>query len=184
MRGVSTKKGFTLVEMLVAVAIFSLVMVMASTMLLSIVAANVKAQSLQATLGNLNDALDSMSRAIRTGTGYTLSSCQMPDGFPCTTLQFTSQNGSTVTYALDPTGKTIDRIINSGTPASIIGSNVYIDDLEFYEKNSGSHPYIIITVFGCSRGSTDSSHGCYNFSATPVSSTFNIQTVVSERSSG
>ncbi len=62
--------GFTLVEMMVALAIFSIVAVVALGALVKIVSANHKAQTLQASMTNLNFALDSMSREIRVGTGY------------------------------------------------------------------------------------------------------------------
>ena len=63
-------KGFTLIELLVSVAIFTIVMVIGLGALLSMSAADRKAQSLQSVINNLNFALDSMSRSIRTGTNY------------------------------------------------------------------------------------------------------------------
>jgi len=67
-------KGFTLIEMLVAVALFSTVMVIALGTLLAISTSDRKAQSLKAVINNLNFAVDSMSRAVRTGTNWTCSS--------------------------------------------------------------------------------------------------------------
>lgn len=65
-----TKKGFTLVEMLVAVALFAVVMTVSVGALLSLVDANRKAQAIQSVMSNLNIALDGMVRQIRMGSHY------------------------------------------------------------------------------------------------------------------
>lgn len=64
------KKGFTLIEILVSVAIFAVVMVIALGALLSISVSDRKAEAIKSVVNNLNFALDSMSRAIRTGQNY------------------------------------------------------------------------------------------------------------------
>lgn len=60
--------GFTLVEIIVSLAIFSIVAVIAVGALVRIIGANKKAQSIQDAVNSLNFALESMSREIRTGT--------------------------------------------------------------------------------------------------------------------
>ncbi len=65
-----TNHGFTLVEMMVAVALFSMVMVIAATSLIAVVDASRRAQAIQSVIDNLDFALDDMSRTIRTGTSY------------------------------------------------------------------------------------------------------------------
>lgn len=62
--------GFTLIEMLVSVAIFTVVMVIALGALLSLSAAGRKAQTINTAVNNLSFAVDSMSRLIRTGLNY------------------------------------------------------------------------------------------------------------------
>jgi prepilin-type N-terminal cleavage/methylation domain-containing protein len=64
------KNGFTLIELLVSVAIFSIVMTMALGALLSLSVADRKAETLKSGVDNLTFALDSMSRAMRTGQNY------------------------------------------------------------------------------------------------------------------
>lgn len=66
----NSKKGFTLIEIMVAVALFSVVMMVGVGSLLTVVEANRKAQALQSVTTNLNFALENMSRTIRTGTHY------------------------------------------------------------------------------------------------------------------
>lgn len=64
------QKGFTLVEMIVAVGLFAVVMVICVMALLSLVSANKKAQALQSVMNNLNVAVDGMVRSVRMGTLY------------------------------------------------------------------------------------------------------------------
>lgn len=70
-------KGFTLLEMIVSIAIFTVVALVAVGALLKVVDANKKAQSLKTSINNLNFALDSISREMRVGSNYSCSgSCQ------------------------------------------------------------------------------------------------------------
>jgi|AntRauTorcE11898_2_1112593.scaffolds.fasta_scaffold09984_1 prepilin-type N-terminal cleavage/methylation domain-containing protein len=62
--------GFTLIEMIVSLALFSVVMTIAVGALLVLIASNRQLQDEQAVLTNLSFALDSMTREIRTGTNY------------------------------------------------------------------------------------------------------------------
>lgn len=64
------QRGFTLVEMLVAVALFAVVMTVSVSALLALVDANRKAQAIQSVISNLNIALDGMVRQIRMGSRY------------------------------------------------------------------------------------------------------------------
>lgn len=63
-------KGFTLIEMMVAVSLFAVVMTISVGALLALVDANRKAQALQSVMNNLNVALDGMVRNIRMGVSY------------------------------------------------------------------------------------------------------------------
>jgi len=66
-----TDKGFTLIEMMVAVALFSAVMLVSVGSLLSLIDASKRAQGIQSVMNNLNVALDGMVRAMRMGQKYT-----------------------------------------------------------------------------------------------------------------
>lgn len=70
MKNISLQKGFTLVEMIVALAIFTIVAMVAVGALLKITDANRKSLTLKTTINNLNFALESMSREIRVGADY------------------------------------------------------------------------------------------------------------------
>ena len=69
----SRQAGFSLIELLVSMTIFSVVMTMAAGTLLVLLDANAKAQNKQQILNNLTVAVDSMSREIRTGYNYVCS---------------------------------------------------------------------------------------------------------------
>jgi len=69
----SQQAGFSLIELLVSMTIFSVVMTMAAGTLLVLLDANAKAQNKQQILNNLTFAVDSMSREIRTGKNYVCS---------------------------------------------------------------------------------------------------------------
>lgn len=66
----SSQTGFSLIELLVSMTIFSVVMTMAAGTLLVLLDANAKAQNKNQILNNLTIAIDSMSREIRTGYNY------------------------------------------------------------------------------------------------------------------
>lgn len=67
-------RAFTLVEMIVSLAIFSIVAVVALGALIKIISANKKAQTVQSAITNLNFALESLSREMRVGTNYNCGS--------------------------------------------------------------------------------------------------------------
>ncbi len=64
------KKGFTLIEMVIAVGLFSIVMLVALAIILSVVDNNKKVHSVNVVVDNLNFAIDSMVRDIKTGKYY------------------------------------------------------------------------------------------------------------------
>jgi len=63
-------RAFTLVEIIVSLAIFSIVAVVALGALVKIISANNKAQTLQSAMTNLNYAIESISREMRVGKNY------------------------------------------------------------------------------------------------------------------
>ncbi len=70
MKKVSSQKGFTLIEMLVSVALFTIVMTVGLGVILSVVEGNKKTQSINSVVNNLNSSIDSMVRDMKTGLWY------------------------------------------------------------------------------------------------------------------
>lgn len=66
----SSYRGFTLVELLVATGIITIVMLVAIGAVITIQDANRKAQAVRAIIDNLHGAVENMSRKIRTGGNY------------------------------------------------------------------------------------------------------------------
>ncbi len=64
------RRGFTLVEIIVSLAIFAIVCVVALAALVKIIDANKRAQSVQNAVTNVSFVLDSMSRELRAGSAY------------------------------------------------------------------------------------------------------------------
>lgn len=69
-----SKRGFTLVEMIVSLGIFAVVALVAVGAFMKIMDANRKALGLKTAINNLNFALESMTREIRMGSKYSYSS--------------------------------------------------------------------------------------------------------------
>lgn len=70
MKSFRSQSGFTLVEMIVALAVFSVVVTISIGALLMLIVTNQQLQAEQSVMTNLSFALDSMTREIRTGTRY------------------------------------------------------------------------------------------------------------------
>jgi len=63
-------KGFTLIETLVSLALFSIVLVITGGVIVSIIQVNKKNQAVSSVVNNLNYSIDSMIRDIKTGYLY------------------------------------------------------------------------------------------------------------------
>jgi prepilin-type N-terminal cleavage/methylation domain-containing protein len=63
-------KGFTLIEMMVSLAIFTVVALVSVGAFLKVLDANKKSVNLKTTINNLNFALESISREMRVGKDY------------------------------------------------------------------------------------------------------------------
>jgi prepilin-type N-terminal cleavage/methylation domain-containing protein len=164
------KGGFTLIEMLVSVALFTVVLTVTLGAILTIIDANRKARSLMSVMGNLNFAVDSITRSVKTGTNISVTS-----GGNCVSVDQIDYNGTDLdgieraTYCLD--GSTLTKRIESGTPLPLTSPDVDIDYLKFTEAGTavGEQPRLGIRMEGTVRVSPR------------VSSSFTIQTSVSQR---
>jgi prepilin-type N-terminal cleavage/methylation domain-containing protein len=163
--------GFTLIEMLVSIALFAIVMVVCVGALLALVGANKKAQALESTMNNLNISIDDMVRNLREGSGYIASgACSSnTDGVTSdctgggTEIAFTTFTGHAWVYeyiqsgqpgctTLNKTGGCIMRSEDGGTFSSLTAPEVSITSMEFYvvgtSPNDNTQPRAIITLQG------------------------------------
>ena len=179
--------------MLVSVALFSMVMVVALGALLSMSVAARKAEGINSAVNNLSAAIDSMSRSVRTGANYhcgasgTVTATQDCVALPQPFFSYLAYDGSQVTYCLSSPGTntcnsstacgvgscTILRSINNGAYAALTAPEVNIKFLGFYVVGStvgdAVQPKMSVLVSGSVPVTAN------------VSSTFNIQTSIAQR---
>lgn len=175
---INKNKGFTLVELIVSLGLFTVVMMISTSALLSLSATNEKVQSMRTAFDNLNLVMESMSRELRMGIKYhcDASSSPVTDVRDCplgaTSISFLSQKGKQITYQLDSSAKRIERRIGTtGSFDSMTSPEVMITNLKFYVLNSAlsvkGQPTVLITISGTA--------------GNRVTSDFNIQTMVTMR---
>lgn len=142
-----TNSGFTLVEMIVAVALFAIVMLVCVGALLALVGANRKVHSLQSVMNNLNVTLDGMVRSIRMGNSFDGSgACGGNSGGPqdCTSggTQFSFQpygnspGGQPTVYRLNSSTKRLERSIGGSAFMPVTSPDITIDSMLFYVVGS------------------------------------------------
>jgi prepilin-type N-terminal cleavage/methylation domain-containing protein len=185
-------KGFTLVELIVSLALFTVVTLVAIGALLSIVGVNRKTQSAKSVINNLNLAVESISKSMRVGSSYHCEQVvgtfvpldlDTPEDCPSggNLIAFEGASGDRtdstdqIVYRLN--GTQVEKSINGG--ASFLGVTAPEVDvtegvgLRFYvlgtSNSDGLQPRVIITL----RGLVDFGNN--------ASTDFNLQTSVSQR---
>jgi type II secretory pathway pseudopilin PulG len=127
--GMHTVRGFGIIEILVSVAIFTVVATMGIAAVLALIDAGEKAQSYNAVMQNLNVGLETMARTIRTGQKYV---CVTTVDGACTTIQFTPATSDLpMEYIWDSTNKQIVVKDSNGVQTAVTSNEVTIDSLEF-----------------------------------------------------
>ena len=181
--------GFTLVEMVVAFAFFSVIMVIAVGSLISLIEANRKAQTLKTVVNNLHFALENMSRNIRTGSRYHCGtgSIVLPSDCPSTPgerLVFQARDGEYLLYELFEgailRSKSADgsELLDPANFVPITAPEIVVDTLHFYVEgadnstesgNNKRQPRVLMVVRGSMQGRSK------------VPTRFDVQTLVSQR---
>ncbi len=175
----ASSRGFTLVELMVAISLFLVVLTISLGSITSIFEANRKSQSLKAIMTNLNFAMEIMSRDIRFGTRYHCGeSGVLSEPQNCTSgdsaIAFRSLDGEDVVYRLQGSG--VERSINGGAFLPLTAPEIHVQDLKFFVLGAGQNdeaaflqPKALILIRGYA-GERPSSR-----------STFVLQTTVSQR---
>ena len=183
-RRLTANSGFTLVEMIVAIGLFSVVMVVCVGALLSLVNANRKAQALQSVMNNLNIALDGMARSVRMGNTYdgstgcvgnTGGANDCTEGTTMLTFQpYGNASDPIWIYNFNDTTNRIERS-TSGTisgAAPITAPEVTIDDMRFYvvgtERGDTIQPKVVIVIKGSAGVPESSSRTTFHLQAAAV----------------
>lgn len=177
-------EGFSLIELLVSVALFTVVMTVSVGTLLALVSANQKAQSLKSVTNNLNFALESMSRTIRTGRlYYCANGSSIPDRLPttgaltrdCATgesgIVLTDDQGARLAYRRN--GARIERKIGNNPWIPLTADEVVIEGMRFYVTGTRVGDLVQPTATISIRGQAGPK--------VTTESAFNIQTTVTQR---
>lgn len=182
-------RGFTLIEMTVAVGLFAVVMVISITALLSVVEANRKAQALQSVINNLNIAVDGLARALREGANYRCDSAT-PTNPNCvnggSSIYFESSNGDfdnaadDWVYTYDAETRRIYKSEN-GNPTQgipITAPEVTIDSAVFYvigaTRGDSTQPKIMIVIKGTAGSQKTASRTTFHIQSTAVQRVLDI----------
>jgi prepilin-type N-terminal cleavage/methylation domain-containing protein len=161
------QKGFTLIEIIVAIGIFTAVITMALATFLNISNIQRKAGALRAINDNLNFSLELMSREIRSGKDYCPSfSCSI------SSFKFTNSQGEDIVYGLN--NFSIERSVNGGSPLRLTSPEIKIDNLEFIVPLQAESPQPRVTII-LNGSSVDLKAGEVKL---------NIQTTISQRKLG
>jgi prepilin-type N-terminal cleavage/methylation domain-containing protein len=190
-------RGFTLIEMLVSVAVFSIVMVIALGALLALSEANRKAELLSEATNNFNSAVDSMTRTIRTGSNYHCGTGAVNQTQDC-------QSSSQDQFAFLPNGATLStqvvvyKFSSSGCPGGVAGCIVRSQDggVNFYSITSADITITSLQFFVVGAPQGLQTFGSVTMSVQPkvvilingyvtvkngLNSNFNVQTSVTQR---
>ncbi len=167
---INPSPGFTLIEMLVSVGLFTSVITVALMALLNIKALQAKSSAFRTINNNLNFAVELMSREIRTGKDY----CINGNNCTATSFQFTNDDDHKITYAHDGNAKNITRSQDGGQALTITAPEVDILRLNFITAGTPAgdslQPAVTIIV-----------NGKTNSEKTNLNSSMDVQTTVSKR---
>ncbi len=120
-----SRSGFTLIEMLVAIALFAIAVSVAIGGFARALRTQREVIQLIAANSNASLALEQMAWEVRTGSNF--QSCQSP----CTELKFTNADGESVDYNWDQQQETITRAVGGNPAEPITATNVEIHYLYF-----------------------------------------------------
>lgn len=182
------ERGFTLIEMIVAVGLFAVVMLVSTAALLALVGANRKAHALQSVMNNFSVALDGMVRSVRMGSEYhcgagdiTLpQSCEDGD----TKLAFKpycEENCDALNrwvYVYDNNGtfcgqgRLCKSENNGSTYYAVTAGDVSIVDFTFYvvgtTRSDTIQPKVVVAVSGTAGGNDIKTQTSFSIQATAV----------------
>lgn len=159
----SYSRGYTLIEMVVSVAIFSVVMLVATSAFLSLISLDRKARTTNDVVTNLSFVMESLARTIRTGSRYGCNGIGGGDCWPGGghTFAFLDSNGCYQTISVQ--NSQVVETTQSGTSACTFASNIPLTDprvtispteLTFYVVGTtpgvvdATQPRVTITLHG------------------------------------
>ncbi len=175
---INKKSGFTLVEMSVSLAVFTIVLFIATSTFLSVVNTDRKSQSVRIATDNLNLTIEDMARRIKTGSNYSCGG--NPGVADCSVAQsvlaLDDQTGTRIMYKRGQGSSAIvGGVVASGCGSASYGATqgcilrsdgggvflsatspeIDITDLNFFVVGSGSYasgdriqPTVVVSIDG------------------------------------
>jgi prepilin-type N-terminal cleavage/methylation domain-containing protein len=185
------RSGFTLVELLVAVALFSILMSIAAGGFVRALRSEREVSAMMAAESNVNLALEQMAREMRTGYLFChdpgenspsadCASCSVvvsgqTQTWTCPNIEFYNSSGEQVEYSLDANNvlERSDSAENNGVAEPLTSDNVSVTDLNFtiFGNIEGDHwnPRVTVAI------------GVQPNDSTVTWSTANLETTVEAR---
>ncbi len=164
-------RGFTIIEVMIAMAIFTVIVTIGIGSVLDAINQHYATQNLRTVMDSLNYVMEDMARNIRLGTpphcgapgtGGTSGivdplSCPLPSD-PHNIISFNSQDGTVITYEIMPasgsTPSTIVKQKGAGIPQVITPNEVEMDwansgfTVRGAEAGDGAQPTVVIRLAG------------------------------------
>lgn len=188
----SLKGGFTLIEIMVAMTIFSLVMVIGIGALFTSSASAKKSKSLNTVMDNLNFAMENMTRSLRLGSNYYCNRTIPISVAPNVYGEDCSNGGESISFMsadedleIDTTFKlsdpdlngrrSIQKVFSDGMipyTTNLTAPEVDIEELKFFVKGTDINDQIQPSVYVIVKGKVTIKKEITNFA---------IQTLVSQR---
>ena len=166
--------GFTLVEMIVSLGLFTVLVLSATGALLSMMDANRKATAVRSSMDGVNFALDDMSRNIRTGWNYTCISAEDTNISLFTPSTALAAGGTTPCASGIKVETSVGTMEYYFNPPS--GATFGVIDKGFRDNASPGSPYAAIPLTPADVNVTKAvfyvmGNGCVSSLATPCSPT-------------
>ncbi len=150
-----TQRGYSLLELIVSLGIFSVVMLVVTGAYLTLISLDRQARANNQLAATLSFAVESMARSMRTGSEY---SCNGATNCSAggSTISFLDSEGEEVQYRLRA-DKSIGQCIGSGvcndsSSVALTDERIDVDTLRFYVRGVGTgdstQPQVTFVVSG------------------------------------
>lgn len=161
----SASRGFTIVELLVAMSVFSLIILIVGAIFVRSIRSERIVAGRAAAFDNVALAVEQIAREVRTGVKFPQAEGVSSGGGEFKWLEFTNYYNERVVYEL--VEGAIKKSVNGGPLLSLTSSNVKITNLTFWIMGKGDNLPPRITIIVKAEG--------------PFELPFNLQTTVGAR---